>query len=90
MKYRKKPIEVEAIKFIGFDNGKPVFSEEPEWLKDALGKEISVVNVGKFPKLTLKTHIYRNRLVTQSDYIIYDGEINALPSCVFEQWYAPI
>ena len=90
MKYRKKPIEVEAVKFIGFKNEEPVFSEELEWLKDALGKEITVVNVGKFTKLTLNTHIYRNRLVTQSDYIIYDGEINALPSCVFEQWYEPI
>lgn len=90
MKYRNKPTEVEAVKFIGFDNREPVFSEEPEWLKDSLGKEITVANVGNFPKLTLKTCIYRNRLVTQSDYIIYDGKIKVLPSCVFEQWYEPI
>ena len=44
MKCRNRPIEFEAVKLIGFDNGEPVFSEEPEWLKDALGEEITVVN----------------------------------------------
>ena len=89
MKCRKKPIEYEFTIFIGFDKGKPVFSEEPEWLANALGKEISIVSVGEFSKLKLCTPRWR-KLITQGDYILYDGELNACHSYEFEKEYERI
>ena len=89
MKCRNRPIEFEAVKLIGFDNGEPVFSEEPEWLKDALGEEITVVNGEEFPKLELKT-FYRRKLIVQNDFILYNGTLDSCHSLEFEQWYEPI
>ena len=88
MKCRNRPIEFEAVKLIGFDNGEPVFSEEPEWLKDALGEEITVVNGGEFPKLELKT-FYRRRNIVQNDFILYNGTLDSCHSFEFEMTNQP-
>lgn len=40
MEYRKKPIVIEAIQFLGFnpETGNAMFSDRPEWLINEFGK----------------------------------------------------
>lgn len=36
MKYRKKPVVVNAVQYLGISEGKPMFSEMPDWLIKAI------------------------------------------------------
>lgn len=86
MKYKKKPVVIEAVKFIGF--GDDSFSERPEWLIKAIYKDEAVKFFDKKDTLTIETlegPIY----ASIGDYIIrgVQGEIYPCKPDIFEETY---
>jgi hypothetical protein len=95
MKYRKKPVVIEAVKVTaadyngGWDDGSP-FSEIPEWLKDAL--ETGRVKVHPCDADYAEWDIYTLEGVmraTPDDYIIrgIKGELYPCKADIFAATY---
>lgn len=87
MEYRKKPVVIEAVQFLGFDNTNN-FSERPEWLIKAIYKDETVKLFGEPNELTIETlegPIYADI----GDYIIrgIQGEIYPCKPDIFEVTY---
>ena len=88
MKYRKKPIVVEAVQFNGFskDNGQVVLSDRPKWLTDEFGK-----NVRFFDKVNTLSIFTLEGVMTANigDYIIkgVKGEFYPCKPDIFEETY---
>lgn len=87
MKYRKKPVVIEAVEFLGFDDTSN-FSERPDWLIKAIYKDETVMLFGEPNKLTIETlegPIFAN----VGDYLIkgVQGEIYPCKPDVFKETY---
>ena len=84
MKYRKKPIEIEAWQFTGMFDTDPT---QPEWVRDyRLGSaEIRLSQDGKLRVPTLEGDIY----ATRGDWIIkgIQGECYPCKPDIFEATY---
>lgn len=88
MEYRKRPVVIEAVKFLGFSGKEDNFSGRPEWLLKAIydDKGIEFFDVpDKLTIHTLKGPIY----ATIGDYIIkgVQGEIYPCKPDIFEATY---
>ena len=88
MKYKKKPVVIEAIQFFGFydKNKEVIFTESPSWLTDKFGKEIIFFDEPN--TLTIKT-LEGNMRANIGDYIILgvNGEIYPCKPYIFEKTY---
>jgi hypothetical protein len=88
MKYRKKPIVVEASQFLGFDNnsGHVMFSDRPNWLNNQIGKNIEFFKVKN--TITIKT-LEGDMLCGVGDYIIQgvNGELYPCKEDIFNKTY---
>lgn len=91
MKYKKKPVVIEAVKFLGF-YGKECnfcnFDERPQWLVDAIHKDKLIDFFDSPEKLTIHTlegHIY----ASPGDYIIrgVQGEFYPCKPDIFDETY---
>lgn len=85
MKYRKKPVTIEAVQFLGIDRG---FSERPEWLLKAIYKDEKVKFFGTPQKLDIET-LEGTMTASSNDFIIkgVDGEIYPCKPDIFEKTY---
>lgn len=91
MKYKKKPVEVEAVKFLGFYGKERNFSERPEWLETALYVDKTIEFFDIPEKLTIHT-LEGDMFVSPDDYII-KGVQDELYPCkpdIFEQTYEKV
>ena len=91
MKYRKKPVAVDVVKFEGFDpnNGQAIFSEMPEWLTKEFGKKILFFDKPNTLKIaTLEGDMTAN----VGDYIIkgVEGEFYACKPSPFKKTYEKV
>ncbi|AYO92169.1 TPA: hypothetical protein VJZ89_001235 [Streptococcus pyogenes] len=89
MKYRKKPVEVEAFQWYGDIRQK----EDPEWIISAISEERAWIEVDKVvnsPVLRINT-LEGVMTANQGDYIIKDvaGEFYPCKPDIFEQTYEP-
>lgn len=86
-RYRKKPVEIEAVQFTGFDyKGQVSLSGRTEWLTSKFGKE--VLFFGELDKLTIKT-LEGDHTASVGDFIIQgvNGEIYPCKPDIFEKTY---
>lgn len=102
MKYCKKPVVIEAVKILATDynpiakepwDGFP-FSEFPDWLKDALEKEIVVPHARRgtdYAEWDIKT-LEGTMNATAGDYIIkgIQGELYACDPDIFQETYEKV
>ena len=88
MKYRKKPVEIEAVKFLGYPSNNS-FDHIPEWLKESFGRE--VLFFGEPNTLTIKT-LEGDHLALEGDYIIrgVKGELYPCKPDIFEMTYEKV
>ena len=89
MKYRKKPVEIEAIKYVGGTAFSGVFAEEiPDWLREAFKN-----NTMHWVKdeLYIKT-LEGDHRVSDGDYVIrgVKGELYPCKPDIFEMTYEPV
>lgn len=89
--YRKKPVEIEAVQFNGFDptSGQVILSERPEWLTSEFGNR--VLFFGERDTLTIKT-LEGEHIASIGDYIIkgVKGEFYPCKPDIFELTYDKI
>lgn len=88
MLYRKKPVVVEAVQFVGISDSNNNFSERPDWLIKAIYKDEVIQFFGDTNKLTIQTlegPIY----ASVGDYIIkgIQGEIYPCKPVIFQETY---
>ncbi|MDR2278902.1 MAG: hypothetical protein LBE23_13680 [Vagococcus sp.] len=93
MKYRKKPVVIEAVQFLGFESNdnfseRPERPERPEWLVKAIYKDETVKLFGEPNKLTIET-LEGTIFADVGDYIIrgIQGEIYPCKPDIFEETY---
>ena len=86
--YRKKPVEIEAVQFNGFDttSGQVILSERPEWLISEFGNR--VLFFGEKDTLTIIT-LEGEHIASIGDYIIkgVKGEFYPCKPDIFELTY---
>lgn len=91
MKYRKKPVVIEAVQFLGFskEDGQVMLSECPEWLTLDFGRRI--LFFGKPDALTIRT-LEGDMTASIGDYIIkgVNGELYPCKPDIFEKTYEPV
>lgn len=87
MEYRKKPVVIEAVQFLGFESTAN-FTERPEWLTKAIYKDETVKLFGEPNKLTIET-LEGSIYADIGDYIIkgIQGEIYHCKPDIFEATY---
>ena len=85
MKYKKKPVTIEAVRFNGFTD--PMFSERPDWLNDAFKNNTLFLREYK-AKLGIST-LEGQMEASEGDYIIkgVDGELYACKPDIFRRTY---
>jgi hypothetical protein len=88
MKYRKKPIVIEAVQYLGVNKAFNLFNEYPEWLTKAINtREIGLSGgyCGQIGIKTLEGHVW----ASPGDYIIQGvkGELYPCKPDIFEQTY---
>lgn len=85
MKFRKKPVVIEAVKYLG--NGNNENHETPDWMWNAFGKGILKATNGSDPLqvVTLEGSL----TVSPGDYIIQgvNGELYPCKPDIFEKTY---
>ena len=88
MKYRKKPVEIEAVQFISIDRG---FNERPDWLTKAIYKDEKIKFFGTKNKLDIET-LEGTMTARVGDYIIkgVNGEFYPCKPDIFEKTYEKI
>jgi hypothetical protein len=91
MKYRKLPVEIDAVQFNGFnkENGQVELSERPDWLVAEFGKKIIFFDEPN--TLTIKT-LEGDMKAMPGDYIIkgIKGEIHSCKPDIFSKTYEPM
>lgn len=91
MKYRKKPVVIEAVQFNGFrkENGQVNLSERPDWLVSKFGKEILFFD--KPNTLTIRT-LEGDMTASVGDYIIQglNDELYPCKPGIFEKTYEAV
>lgn len=87
-KYRKKPIVIEAVKYVG--GGNTENSDVPEWMWHALDEGVLVATNGGDPFRI--TTLEGELIVSPGDYIIQGikGELYPCKPDIFEQTYEPV
>lgn len=89
MKYKKKPVEIEAFKWTGDINQE----EEPEWIVEAImNNEVWFNNFGtEKVNMEIKT-LEGNHIASRGDYIIrgVKGEIYPCKPDIFEMTYEKV
>lgn len=85
MKARNKPVEVEAVKFLGVDQG---FKERPDWLLKAIYIDEKIRFFGTVDKLDIDT-LEGTIQASAGDYIIkgVSGEFYPCKPDIFEKTY---
>ncbi|MCG7598878.1 PGDYG domain-containing protein [Halomonas sp. McH1-25] len=91
MRYRKKPVVIEAVRFVqGMD------VTEPRWLGDAISENVVITHgLGKFARgevyATIKT-LEGDHRCNEGDYIIrgVKGELYPCKPDIFEATYEPV
>jgi hypothetical protein len=80
MKFRKKPVVIDAFK-LGYDS-------EPEWFINELGESISFISSDGEPYLIIQT-LEGKMTAHKGDYIIkgVKGELYPCKTDIFEQTY---
>ena len=93
MKYRKKPVEIEAYYFEDGDTFLHDMANEtlPHWIMEALNKNIIKLNIDEdycIESLTIKT-LEGDHLCSSDDYIIQGvkGELYPCKPDIFEMTY---
>lgn len=89
-KFRKKPIEVEAVEFKGWNGKQQVeFSDRPEWLNEAIGKEI--LFFGEPRTIAIKT-LEGSMIANEGDFIIkgVKGELYPCKPDIFHKTYEEV
>lgn len=100
MKYKKKPVTIEAVQFLGYfqintpigektiETKVPTFSEQPNWLKMKLGEAIYTTSNDT---LVIKT-LEGEHVASKDDYIIQgvQGEIYPCKPDIFEATYTKV
>lgn len=90
IKYRKKPVVIEAVQFLGFDGDSNVlFDNRPHWLVKEFGERI--LFFGEYNTLTIKT-LEGDHLCMVNDYII-KGVHDELYPCkpdIFKETYEKV
>ena len=88
MKYRKKPVEIEAVQFISIDHG---FNERPDWLNKAIYKDEKVKFFGTPNKLDIET-LEGTMQASPGDFIIrgVNGEFYPCKPDIFEKTYEEV
>ncbi|QNO01214.1 hypothetical protein [Lactobacillus phage Lbab1] len=85
MRYKKKPVVIEAVNFYGFTD--PMFSERPSWLEEAFKNDIVFIKEynGKLGIHTLEGLME----ASEGDYIVkgVDGELYACKPGIFKKTY---
>jgi hypothetical protein len=90
MKYQKKPVVIEAVRFKGNEKGNVAFSSWPSWIKKAFYKKTLSPSV-KDNMLCIETLEGAMR-ASKGDYIIkgVHGELYSCKPDIFEETYEPI
>lgn len=85
MKYVKKPVVIDAVRFYDFSRG---FDERPEWLKKAIYDDKKIKFFGTNGKLDIDT-LEGPMFASSGDYIIrgINGEIYACKPDIFKKTY---
>jgi len=85
MKYKKKPVVVEAVRFNGFTD--PMFSERTDWLDEAFKNNTLFLREYK-AKLAIST-LEGPMEASEGDYIIkgVGGELYACKPDIFKETY---
>lgn len=86
MKYRKIPVVVEAVRYIG--DSEDIFSEQPDWLLEAIKSNKIEVMAGKLNVYTLEGWM----TAKPGSYIIrgIKGEIYPCDAEIFELSYEDV
>lgn len=86
MKYRKKPVVIDAVQYLPNDHNTRVI---PQWLFDAYSEGTIVVDEDG---MTLIKTLEGNMLVSDGDYIIkgVQGELYPCKPAIFEATYEKV
>lgn len=91
MRYRKKPVVVDVVKFEGFNDetGQAIFSERPEWLTKEFGSRIIFFDK---PNTLVIVTLEGNMTANIGDYIIkgVEGELYACKPSPFKKTYEKV
>jgi len=89
MKFRKKPVEIEAVHFLGFNTSGVILSDRPEWLVNEFGK--TILFFGQKDTLTIKT-LEGDMLADKGDWIIkgVKGEFYPCKPDIFAMTYEQV
>lgn len=88
MKYRKKPVEVEAFKWTGGID----YTEDPEWIEEAIKDGVVSFREEGSPKVHMLIETLEGVMTSQvGDYIIkgVHGEFYPCKPDIFEETYEP-
>lgn len=91
-RYRKKPVEIDAVQFMGFDmgsSGKVKLSERPGWIVSKFGKEVLFFDEPN--ALTIKT-LEGDHKASVGDFIIkgVNGELYPCKPDIFAKTYEKV
>lgn len=92
MKYKKKPVVIEAVQYKDWSNGKPVFSENLDWINNAINNGVVFLGErGAGYMLFIKT-LEGNMVVNSGAFIIkgVQGELYACDQEIFKQTYEEV
>lgn len=89
MKFRKKPVVIDAVQFKGFDKESVLLSDRPEWLVSQFGERILFFHEPN--TLTIKT-LEGDMTCSINDWIIQGvtGELYPCKPDIFEMTYEQI
>lgn len=88
-KYRKKPVVIEAFRW----TGDATQTEDPEWICDAIKKEIVWFNNFGTPEVNMEiATLEGNHIANRGDYIIkgVKGELYPCKPDIFEMTYEKV
>lgn len=89
MKFRKKPVVIEAVQFNGFENGSVVLSDRPNWLVNEFGNTVLFFHEPN--TLIIKT-LEGDMTVSVGDWIIkgIHSELYPCKPDIFEKTYEKV
>ena len=69
MKFRKKPVEIEAVKYFGVGD----YAEHPQWLDDAIA-DGTIFQSDKYDRKLGKVIEVTNIKTLEGEYVVSDGD----------------
>jgi len=90
MLYQKRPVLVEAVRWLGHGDDGPSFSERPGWLAGALGD--TVLFLDNTDTLIVKSRTLAKHTCLPGDYIVRggDGGLYVMTADGFGEKYEPV